>query len=269
MSFFSIHTLATAPEAARTPLQGIRSKSRIAAAVAAVAMLTSVAGATSALGAETRIYTVTITNLTKYQFLTPALVTTHKGNVDLFTVGKVASFELQEIAENGNLVPMRERIENSRDFDDLVVQTGNTGPVAPGETITFDISGAPPFNFLSWASMLVCTNDGFTGIDSLKLPNRVGQSVTTYLDAYDAGTEINTELWVDLVPSCGALTDQPQVGGTRETDPALAEGGVVHHHPGILGVGDLDPAINDWVNPVAEITVERTGWKILPGITEE
>jgi hypothetical protein len=235
-------------------------KLRIAAAVAAVAMLTSVVGATSALAAETRIYTVTITNLTEYQFLTPALVTTHKGNVDLFTVGKVASYELQQIAENGNLVPMRERIENSRDFDDLVVQTGNIiGPVMPGETISFEITGAPPFNFLSWASMLVCTNDGFTGVDSLKLPNRVGESVTSYLDAYDAGTEINTERWDDLVPSCGVLTGQPQVGGTRETDPALAEGGVVHHHLGILGVADLDPAINNWENPVAVITVKRTG----------
>jgi hypothetical protein len=108
--------------------------------------------------------------------------------------------------------------------------------------------------------MLICTNDGFTGVDGVKLPNRVGQSVTNYTQGYDAGTEINTEMFEDLVPPCGPLTGQDSMGqGTGMSDPDLAENGVIHHHDGILGVGDLDPAINDWNNPVAKITVERTG----------
>jgi hypothetical protein len=43
------------------------------------------------------------------------------------------------------------------------------------------------------------------------------------------------------------------------SNPALAEGGVIHHHPGIAGVADLVPAIHGWTDPVAEITVERVG----------
>lgn len=237
-------------------------KSRLVAVLAAVSMLTFLMGAPSAFAGPEKTYSVTITNLTDGQPLTPALVTTHKGNDGLFTVGRTASFGLKEIAENGNLGPMVERVDGDRDFADLVVQPGGTGvpPVVPGETVSLEITASAPYNFLSWASMLICTNDGFTGVDTLKLPDHVGQSVTVHTQGYDAGTEDNTELFGDLVPPCGPLTGQDSMGqGTGMSNPDLAENGVIHHHAGILGVGDLDPAINDWDNPVAIITVERTG----------
>lgn len=237
-------------------------KRRVVAVFAAVSMLALLVGAPTAAAGPERTYTVTITNLTDGQPFTPALATTHKGNDGLFSVGSAASFELKEIAENGNLDPMVDRVSGDRDFADLVVQTGNTGvpPVMPGETVTFEIAAGPPFNFLSWASMLICTNDGFTGVDTLKLPSEVGDSVSVSTQGYDAGTEINTEAFVDLVPPCGPLTGQDSMGqGTGTSNPALAENGVIHHHGGILGAGDLDPAINDWDNPVATIAIERTG----------
>jgi hypothetical protein len=235
---------------------------RVVGVLAAVSMLALLVGAPTAAAGPERSYTVTITNSTDGQPFTPALATTHKGSDGLFSVGSAASFELKEIAENGNLDPMVERVTGDSDFADLVVQTGNTGvpPVMPGETVTFQITAGAPFNFLSWASMLICTNDGFTGVDTLKLPSEVGESVSMSTQGYDAGTEINTEAFVDLVPPCGPLTGQDSMGqGAGISNPALAENGVIHHHGGILGVGDLDPAINDWDNPVATITVERTG----------
>jgi hypothetical protein len=237
-------------------------KRRVVAVFAAVSMLALLVGAPTAAAGPERTYTVTITNLTDGQPFTPALATTHKGNDGLFTVGSAASLELKEIAENGNLDPMVDRVSGDGDFADLVVQTGGTGvpPVMPGETVTFEITAGPPFNFVSWASMLICSNDGLTGVDTLKLPSEVGESVSMSTQGYDAGTEINTEAFVDLVPPCGPLTGQDSMGqGTGTSNPALAENGVIHHHGGILGVGDLDPAINDWDNPVASITVERTG----------
>lgn len=230
-----------------------------AAAVLAALPLTLAAPAVSANQPAT--YAVTITNLTDGQPLTPALVATHKGSDGLFRVGQPASFGLREIAENGNLEPMLTRLDGDPDFFDVVVQTGSDlPPVLPGETITLELDAAPPHNFLSWASMLICTNDGFTGVDTLKLPSLVGDTVTLHTDGYDAGTELNTELFVDIVPPCGPLTGQDSEGqGTGSSDPALAEGGAVHHHDGILGVGDLDPATNDWDDPVAIVTVERVG----------
>jgi hypothetical protein len=235
---------------------------RVIAVFAALSTLTLLVGVPAAGADHLNTYTVTITNLTEGQPLTPALVATHKGSDGLFTVGKAAGFGLKEIAENGNLDPMVGRVSTDPDFADLAVAFGNTGvpPVMPGETVTFDIGAASPYNFLSWASMLICTNDGFTGVDSLKLPKKVGQSVSAYTQAYDAGTEINTEDFADIVPPCGPVTGQDNMGqGSGMSNPALAESGVITHHGGILGIGDLDPSVNDWANPVAKITVEMTG----------
>lgn len=233
---------------------------RMLALVAVVPAL--ILGVQAAWANPSGTYRVTITNLTGGQPFTPALVATHKGNDGFFQVGDPASFGIQQIAENGNLAPMIDRIAGDRDFLTHVVKEGETGvpPVMPGETVSVEISAAPPHNFLSWASMLICTNDGFTGVDTLKLPSTVGQSVTVQTQAYDAGTEINTERFVDLVPPCGPLTGHDSMGqGTDMSNPALAEGGVIHHHGGIIGAGDLDPATHDWDNPVAVITIERIG----------
>jgi hypothetical protein len=108
--------------------------------------------------------------------------------------------------------------------------------------------------------MLICTNDGFTGLDSLGLPRLVGDSVTVGTAGYDAGTELNTEDFADIVPPCqgliGVSSGEP---GTGTSNPALAEGGVIHHHEGIQGGADLLPEVHGWDTnaPVAEVTVER------------
>jgi hypothetical protein len=47
------------------------------------------------------------------------------------------------------------------------------------------------------------------------------------------------------------------LGGTTESDPDLAEDGVIRPHPGIAGVGDLDPAVYGWREPAGYLQVER------------
>jgi len=88
--------------------------------------------------------------------------------------------------------------------------------------------------------MLICSNDGFTGVDSLALPAEIGDRSSMLTAGYDAGTEINTEDFADFVPPCqgliGVSSGEP---GTGTTNPALAEGGVIHHHLGIAGGGDI------------------------------
>jgi hypothetical protein len=49
--------------------------------------------------------------------------------------------------------------------------------------------------------MLICTNDGLTGVDSLRLPRGRRPVVDE-----PAGYEINTEAWADLVPPGAQLT---------------------------------------------------------------
>lgn len=193
-------------------------------------------------------YKVTIENLTGGQPFTPPVVATHKGGVRLFEVGEAASFELKEIAENGNLTPMLDALAANNKVFATAVGVTPVGPLLPGEAVTVMITADEGANRLSIANMLVCTNDGFTGVDSVKLPN--AGSVVLLTQAYDAGTEINTEASADLVPPC--LNDG---GGTGASNPDLAEGGVIHHHEGITGVADLDPAVHGWDNPVAKITI--------------
>lgn len=54
----------------------------------------------------------------------------------------------------------------------------------------------------------------------------------------------------------GVLSGEP---GTGMSDPALAEGGVIHHHSGIEGGADLLPSVHGWTDPVTLVTITRTG----------
>jgi len=108
--------------------------------------------------------------------------------------------------------------------------------------------------------MLICTNDGFTGLNAVRLPRRIGESTTLDAYGYDAGTEMNTEAWDDLVPPCAALTGFDAMGaGSGASNPALLEGGVVQMHPGIQGTADLDAEVHGWSGAVARFVVERIG----------
>lgn len=215
-----------------------------------------------AFGSEGAVYEVTVENLSSNQPLTPALLAAHRSAADVFEVGETASDELQQIAENGRLGPMIEAFGADKHVRDHAVAFGpgapDVPPILPGESATAEIEATLGSTRLSWVSMLICTNDGFTGVDGVSLPVHVGDVMTHETDAYDAGTEMNTEAFEDLVPPCGPLTGVDSGGqGTAMTDPDLAENGVIHHHPGIQGVADLDPAVHGWSNPVARITIER------------
>jgi hypothetical protein len=235
-------------------------------AVAAAAAALAAAPAAQAKQADT--FEVTFTNLTGGQPLTPAVAATHRGRDELFRVGDRASFGLKEIAENGNNTPMLTRLASDGDVSDVVEAPG--GPLVPpgtpgdamfGQSTTFELRADRGAGRLSLAAMLICTNDGFTGVNSLRLPSKVGDSVTVETMGYDAGTEANTEDFADLVPPCQDLIGVSGEPGTGVSDPALAQNDVIRHHSGITGRRDLVPAIHGWdVNaPVARITVTATG----------
>jgi hypothetical protein len=218
----------------------------------------AVASSTGAIAAEA-LYVVTVENLTTGQPLTPPAIATHRKPADLFQVGSPASPGMQQVAENGNLQPLLDALAEDRHVDQVVVAVaGDPPPVLPGQSVSVEISAERGAKYLSYVSMLICTNDGFTGVDGLRLPKRVGDVVEVESDGYDAGTEINTEDFANMVPPCPVLTGVPSDDpGTGMSDPALAENGVIHHHDGIEGIADLSVAVHDWSNPVARITIVR------------
>ncbi len=230
---------------------GLRKPALAVAAAIAVAALALVAVAASpAAGQQNVTYNVTIENLTSGQPFTPPVVAAHTSGMDVFEVGQAASAEVQAIAENGNNDPLVALLGGSAAVVDSA--TG-TAPVKPGESATITVE-APAGSLLSVVFMLICTNDGFSGVDSMTLAASGSESVDR--DAYDAGTENNTEDFADIVPPCQDLIGVSSAdAGTGETNPALAEGGVITAHEGIQGGTDLTVSDHGWTDPVARITV--------------
>ncbi len=237
-----------------------RSVHKLFSAAAAVALLPAVGMTTSYAGPPIKTYDVTIMNMTSGQPLTPPVVATHRRPVDVFEVGEPASFEVKEIAENGNVTPLADALAaNKHVFESKVVPSPiGPPPILPGGMLNFQITASPPAKYLSFVSMLICTNDGFTGLDAKRLPKKVGNSVSVMIGAYDAGTEMNTEDYADIVPPCQGLVGPPSGDpGTGTSDPALAEGGVITSHPGVVGGDDLQLGIHDWTDPVAKVVITR------------
>ncbi|MEE9417302.1 MAG: spondin domain-containing protein [Acidimicrobiales bacterium] len=208
-----------------------------------------------------RRYSVTIENLTSGQPLTPPVAATHNRRVDIFEVGDSASEAIQNLAENGDVPGLVASLKGVRGVRDIVVTASPEGPppVLPGHEVSFEIfTSKRGRNLISIASMLICSNDGFTGIDSIRLPKRIGKTKTIMANGYDAGTETNTELFADMVPPCGPLTGVDSGGaGTGASDPALAENGVITMHGGVTGSGDLDATLHGWDGAAAKITITR------------
>lgn len=197
-------------------------------------------------------YEITITNLTSGQPITPAVIAAHQGRHDLFRKGTEASNGLQQLAENGGVGVLAAEVAANPSISASAVVGG--APLAPGASASVSLDVVGRADRFSLASMLVCTNDGFGGIDGRRLPKTIGSERSYHARAYDAGTEMNTELFADLVPPC----DGDPETGTDMSNSALAEGGTVGRHPGIANVGDLTDA-HAWSGPVVQVTIERTG----------
>ena len=199
---------------------------------------------TTALADGNTAYQVTITNITNSINFTPILVTSHRRGVSLYEPGSPASAELAAIAEGGDTAPLAAVLE----ADPRVADVQNSGGLLePGQSVTVTVSARRGARYISLASMMLPTNDGFIALNSVQAPRH--GSVTYYSQGFDAGSEPNDELCISIPgPTCGGEGPSPGVDGE----------GYVHINRGIHGIGDLAPDVYDWRNPVAAITITRT-----------
>lgn len=189
---------------------------------------------------------VTITNLTHAIIFTPVLVASHRRAISVFDLGSAASDDLKAIAEGGDTGPLTTTLNHNRQ----VVEVANSGaPLGAGESVTVVVSAGHGARWISIASMLLPTNDGFIALQNARVPQH--GSATYFSPGYDAGSETNDELCANI-PGGGSCSG---MAGSPGDDPV--DEGYVHIHRGIHGVGDLDPSVYDWRNPVAKVTVER------------
>ncbi|WP_417317413.1 spondin domain-containing protein [Emcibacter sp.] len=175
-----------------------------------------------------------ITNLSQSDglYFTPVWVGFHDGNFDLFNSGETASASLEALAEGGDTSGVSSDFGASANIgavETTITSPGGFAPLPvfdPMETVStmFDLD-ALTSGYLTFASMIIPSNDGFFGnMDAISLfdseGNFVGVELTIFSDMiWDAGTEVNDGLGAPFSVLGGVSTDE---GGTIQLHSGLA-----------------------------------------------
>ncbi len=195
-------------------------------------------------------FQVTVSNLTYAQPMSPIAVILHDEG-QFWAIGESASSALEVLAESG---------DNSALLADSLVLMGQSGEglIMPGMSETIEVSFDDNFpEYLSVATMLVNTNDAFTGINAMALTSlMVGESISLTTSSYDAGTEKNSEL-MSAIPG-------PASGGSGEGyNEARDDYDKIAMHAGVVSVDDgLSTSVltqaHKFDNPTLHISISRT-----------
>lgn len=194
-------------------------------------------------------FTITTTNLTNAQPMSPIGVALHTEG-QFFTVGETASAELETLAEGG---------DNSGLLGLSVVNasTASEGPLPPGSSVELRVTTETlEGQKLSIISMMVNTNDGFTGLNSLDVSSMaVGDSKSYTTVAYDAGTEANSEA-KGTIPGPADMGE----GFNAARDDII---NLVAMHQGVVGEEDglrnsILTSAHKFDNPLLALTITRT-----------
>ena len=197
-----------------------------------------------------RRFQVSVTNLTNNQPLSPPLLAVHSDDVQTWRIGEPASEGLELLAESGDGSLLSDELTAAR----ANVRLGDA-VLPPGASETFAVRSNTRNGFnLTVATMLVNTNDAFTGVNSADLSSlERGESITLFARAYDAGTEANTE---------DAATVPGPAGGGEGYNEAREATDFVSLHSGVVTQADgltasaLDES-HRFDNPVVRLTVTR------------
>ena len=205
-------------------------------------------------GDNKRAYAVRVTNLTANQPFSPVGLVLNANGFDAWSDGQAASVALEHMAEGGDAsVLVAEAVALSSNLGTVI----GSQPIGPGASGQLDLSvDAAADVKLTLFSMLVNTNDAFTGTNSVSLSDlAVGKTLVLNLPAYDAGTEANTE-------SSGTMPG-PADGGEGFN---AARGDLLDRvtiHQGVISQDDglASSVLNQshrFDNPVARVTITRT-----------
>jgi len=190
------------------------------------------------VSAGEKMIEVKITNLSAKVVLTPPIVAASRGQITVFQLTEPASEALEMLAEEGLTDELAMMFQ---EHNASVAQAA--GPILPGQTLTLYVSGHR-YARISLASMILPTNDGFVALNSKRI--RPYGTKTTFLSAYDAGTEFNDE-------DCANIPGPLPCGGGEGYNMDPGEG-FVYPHPGTHGDGGFSAEDFSWADPVAMVT---------------
>ena len=180
-------------------------------------------------------YTITINNTSNTTvfpgFLGQTLYVVHDDTVSLFELGMPASPGLELLAEDGDPTALLGEVMPgagilSSDVVSVPVGGGAAGNIAPGEAFEFTVTPDATHRFLSFAGMIIPSNDTFAALDPVgvalldamgnpRAPEAVAADISTQLRGWDAGTERNQ--------AGGAGRDMAPVGAPN-TGPSNGDG---------------------------------------------
>ncbi len=193
-------------------------------------------------------YDITITNLTYAQPLSPVGVILH-GDSKMWQMGEMASTALEKLAESGD------NSELLNDSNALATKSAD-GVLVPGSSTTITITTTDAnASYLTLATMLVNTNDAFSGLTGVDLSMlTVDMTKSLNLSVYDAGTEANNEL-AGTIPG-------PADGGTG-FDMTRDDIDLITYHAGVVSQDDgLSTSVltqaHKFDNPAVNVTITRT-----------
>lgn len=192
-------------------------------------------------------FEVTVSNLTYAQPLSPIGIALHKeGN--FWQLGQMASNELETLAESGDNSALLA-------LDMVDTSISDTSPLGPGNSITLTITTADMIDAkLSLVTMMVNTNDGFSGLNAIDVSAlEVGSLLSFKTRAYDSGTEANNEA-VGTIPG---PADMGEGFNTLRDDVDF-----IAVHPGVVGNDDgLSQSVlsyeHKFDNPLMAVSITR------------
>lgn len=196
---------------------------------------------------STQSYTVTITNLTKAQPFSPVLSVLH-AEQQLWQIGESASTALEKLAESGDTSELAALpfVMHANQGENLVLS---------GDSKTYSVTLMSDAALkLSVITMLVNTNDAFTGLNGVSVSElAIGDSLSFMAPAYDAGTEANSEV-AGTIP--GPADGGEGFNSTRDdTNFVSMHAGVVSQQDGLAT--SVLMADHKFDNPVAHISITR------------
>jgi len=193
-------------------------------------------------------YSVTVTNLTYAQPLSPVAIVLHNDS-KMWMTGEASSQALEKLAESG---------DNSDFISDSNALASNSGEdvVIPGLASTIEVSTTDRnATFFTAATMLVNTNDAFTGLTGVDISTMAIDDVKSWnLNVYDSGTEANSEA-MGTIPG-------PADGGigfdeTRnDVDFVALHSGVVSQDDGLSS--SILTQAHRFDNPAIKLSITRT-----------
>lgn len=191
-------------------------------------------------------YQVTVSNLTNAQPFSPVAVLMHDTD-QVWSIGSPASEALEDLAESGDNSGL-----TSSSFVDSYATGSGVLLYGQSETITVTTEGAG--NYLSLVTMLVNTNDAFSGLNKVDVSQlAVNDSLKYRPGAYDAGTEANSE-------AAGTIPGPADNGEGYNVERDDVD--IVTMHSGVISSDDgLSDSIlsyqHKFDNPVMSVTITR------------